>query len=72
MPTDERYIFEELHWADLDTERTSNSNFLRSYQRVTFEFAGRKINLVPVHAVDPWPEMRGERGLIRTGLNLIF
>lgn len=73
---DEKYLFEELHWiedrTEQRTEQSTNTNFLRSYQRITLEFAGKKINIVPVHAVDPWPEMRGDRGLLRTGLNLLF
>ena len=71
-PIQSAYVSEGLRWNNFHDDPFDQSNYIRSYQRITFLVGGRKINVVPLHAIDPWPEMRAKVGLIRMGLNLLF
>jgi len=76
---DYRYQRNALHWADAKTEEIENKKhptYTRSYQRLTFNIDGHELNIVPLHAVEPWADMVEEDaskpGAIKSTVNKLF
>jgi hypothetical protein len=44
----------------------------RSYSKFQWDLAGFKMNLVPVHMLEPWDEVRNYRGKAGTMWNMLF
>ena len=83
-PSSTVYKENALEWAKQNIEAQSPDHhllYLRSYQRLTFEVGSQQINLVPLHAVQPWADMEndGSPGVIarlgryfEIGLDMVF
>ncbi len=83
--SDQRSVFEGLHWAQPEEEQRSENlsyYYLRSYQRLSFQLGKFTLNFVPLHAVDPWGNLIHQwggddylsrvRGFLETGLSMMF
>ena len=86
-PLDIHYEPDVLSWkkGDIKSNLSLKYNELhstRSFQRITFDYKGQEINLVPYHSVMPWNEIKSDDqglssihsafGPIEVGLSILF